>query len=118
MNLHGSVEAEFDDGYIHNETHLNDTSPYETGRNVFYDILHRLPEAHHGKMVRFSCFYDNKRYDVDFRGLPENARPIRFKHMERTFANGVWGSPVITRLDFGYQYTDTDGKNQQEVVDL
>lgn len=120
LPLDGSVEAEYESGYVHSETALNDISPYEPNRNVFYDILHQLPVKEHGKMVRFSCYYQNHRYDVDWRGLPDNARPIRFKQISRDFnAAGEWVSePRINGVDFGYQYLNDQGENVQEVTEL
>lgn len=119
LPLDSSVEAEYSDGYIHSETDLNDQSPYEKTANVFNDILEKRPEAEHGRMVRFSVFYKNARYDVDWTTLPDNARPIRFRHMERASVGGVWVSdPVAVRIEFGYQYNDESGANQQEIMEL
>lgn len=114
----GSIEAQYADGYIHSETELDDTSPYlPDTANVLNDILEKRPEAEHGRLVRVSCFYLNRRYDIDFTELPDNARPIRFKHMERDMtSDGSFVSEVrMTGIDFGYQYTDEEGKNIQQV---
>lgn len=117
--LDTSCEAEYEDGYIHSETELDDVSPFEDGRNVFYDILERRPEPEHGRMVRFSVFYLNQRYDVDWRQLPDNARPIRFRDGYATWA--VDGSLVESGwsgMRFGYQYNDDTGKNHKEIIEL
>lgn len=137
--LDSSVQAEYEDGYIHDETEHGDISPYgpfeemvqdyddngvglgtfstqRIDKNILNDILEKRPEAEHGKMVRFSVFYRNSRYDIDWRQMPDNARPIRFRHGFLTvdeFGNEVSG---WSGVDFGYQYTDADGKNIQEVI--
>lgn len=112
------IEAEYDDGYIHREDE-QDHSPYESGRNIFYDILHKLPEKPHGPMVRFSLITPEQRWDIDWTVLPANARPIRFMKKERDYEVGT-NEPVgeirMTGIDFGYQYLDDAGENQQEVL--
>lgn len=118
--LDTSVEAEYEDGYVHSETELDDLSPFENGRNVFFDILERKPEAEHGRMVRFSVFYQNQRYDVDWTTLPDNARPIRFRHAFSTMNMGT-GEVIasgFTGVDFGFQWNDEDGQNHQEILNL
>lgn len=113
------IEAEYADGHIVREDE-RDVSAYEPGRNVFYDILNRLPEAEHGVMTRFSLVCRRWTYSIDWKELPENARPIRFKHVECDFEPG--GQPVgdarMMRVDFGYQYTDAAGNNFQEVLQI
>ena len=115
-----SIEAEYEDGYVHSETELDDLSPYAENMNVLNDILNKRPEADHGRMVRFSCFYQNNRYDVDWTQLPENARPIRFRHGYSTMALG--SGEILdtgwTGVDFGYQWNDDDGQNHQEIMNL
>lgn len=120
LPLDTSVEAEYEDGYIHSETELDDMSPYEEGRNVFYDILEKRPEPEHGRMVRFSVYYQNNRYDVDWTELPDNARPIRFRHGFSTMnvATGEIVASGFSGVDFGYQWNDESGKNHQEVLKL
>jgi hypothetical protein len=114
-----SVESEYQDGYIHNEAELNDVSPYESGRNVLYDILEKRPEAEHGKMVRFSVFWKDHRYDINWCDLPDNARPIRFRdgNFSKDMSTGeerFWWSAVR----FGYQFNDSTGKNIKELKEL
>lgn len=117
--VNGDIEAEYEDGYIHNETQLGDNSPYlPDEKNVFNDILENRPVAEHGRMVRFSVFYGDKRHDVDWTNLPKNARPIRFRHIEVDFQDGKMLEKRIMGVDFGYQYTDDDGKNVQDVMKL
>jgi len=118
LALDTSCQAEYADGYVHDETDLNDRSPYEVGRNVFYDILNRLPERDHGKMVRFTVFYEDVRYDIDWRGLPDNARPIRFRHGYHHWHPDGSEEQGWSGVDFGYQYTDQDGQNVKEVQKL
>jgi putative lipase involved disintegration of autophagic bodies len=106
-----SVQAEYADGFIIDETKNNDQSIYEDGRNTFFDILNRKAVTEHGKMVRFTLFYKNTRYDVDWRNMPDTARPIRYKKMEMDY-NGI--NANIQRLmtvGFGYQYNDDKGNN-------
>lgn len=112
------IEAEYEDGFVHRQDE-RDRSLYEEGRNVFYDINNRLPERAHGSTVRFSLILENEHVHVDFTMLPDNARPICFKHMERDSKDGVFiEEPRIVGIDFGYQYTDEDGINQQEVMEI
>lgn len=131
-----SVQSEYKDGYIHDETSFDDISPYgpfvivqkdEDGkeyqqtidRNILNDIIEKRPEAEHGKMVRFSVFWQNNRLDVDWKGLPDNARPIRFRDgfitKDMTSGEEIKGWSGVRA---GYQYNDENGKNVQEVQDL
>jgi len=123
LPLDTSCQAEYEDGFILDETELNDYSPYTTDPehpdNILRSILKKHPEAEHGKMVRFSVFWKDKKYDVDWVGLPDNARPIRFRHNRSTrdLDTGeiyFWQAGV----DFGYQYTDESGKNVQEIQEI
>jgi len=111
------IEAEYVDGYVHREDD-QDHSPYVSGKNIFNDILEKRPEAAHGKMVRFSLVTENETYSVDWTTLPNNARPIRFKHMEADSIGGEITDVRIVGIDFGYQYTDENGANIQEVRTL
>lgn len=114
-----SCQAEYADGFILDETEHNDVSPFTGIHNILNDILEKRPEAEHGKMVRFSVFYHNARYDIDWRGLPENARPIRFR--DRSFWMDDQGRTGVTDWQacrFGFQYNDENGKNIQEVQEL
>lgn len=113
------IEAEYKDGYVHREDE-QDHSPYVSGKNIFSDILEKRPEAAHGPMVRFSLVTPGKSYDIDWTTLPESARPIRFKHMERDtdIATGETGETRLVGLDFGYQYNDESGENHQEVISV
>jgi hypothetical protein len=118
LPIDGSCEAEYQDGYIHSETQHNDVSPYTGVNNILNDILEKRPESEHGKLVRFSTFYQNNRYDVDWDGLPDNARPVRWKRMEADSVGGVITEVRLMQVGFGYQYTDENGKNIQEVQEL
>ena len=118
LPLDTSIEAEYEDGYVLSETELGDTNPYGVG-NTLTAILDRSAEEEHGRMVRFSCFYLDTRYDVDWATVPGNgsARPIRFRHGFSTVTQG--GEAVESGwagIDFGYQWNDEDGSNQQEVL--
>jgi hypothetical protein len=113
-----SCQAEYADGFILDETENDDLSIYFQGENTFRDILRKRPEAKHGPMVRFSVFYKDERHDIDWGGLPANARPIRFR--DRTAWLQDDGSSGVTDWHgcrFGYQYTE-NGRNTQEVTEL
>ena len=111
------LEAEYADGFIHREDD-RDQSLYGNG-NVFHDIINRLPEADHGKMVRFSADTGNEVHSIDWTTLPDNARPIYFRRMERE-TDVATGDSVTRALShsFGYQFNDADGRNQQEVTEI
>ena len=114
-----SVEAEYEDGYIHSETELDDISQWVEGKNVFHDILNKLPEEAHGKMVRFSCFWKDQAYHLDWTALPDNARPIRFRHGYYTRnLDGSFVESGFSGVDFGVQFNDESGKNHQDVIEL
>lgn len=119
MTLPVYIEAEYESGYVHREDE-NDHSPYVRGKNIFDDLVHKRPESVHGKMVRFSLITNNgeeiTRYDIDWTPLPDNARPIRFKHMEGDFLDGGLVESRLMGIDFGFQYTDENGRNVQEVM--
>lgn len=118
LPLDTSCQAEYEDGYIHDETQLDDVSQFVEGHNIFYDILHGLPEAEHGRMVRFSVFYKDQRHDINWADVPPGSRPIRFRDgMNTRYPDGsmVYG---FTAVRFGYQYTDKNNKNQQLIREL
>lgn len=119
LPIDSSVEAEYTDGFILGETAQSDVSLYEDGRNTFYDILEKRPEDDHGKMVRFSVYWKNNRYDIDWTNMPDNARPIRFRdgYHSRNMSTGDtetgWSG-----VRFGFQFNDESGKNHQEIQEL
>lgn len=114
-----SCQAEYEDGFILDETELNDVSGWVEGKNVFHDILNRLPEAEHGRLVRFSCFWHDRRHDIDWTQLPDNARPIRFRHgYAKMSVDGELLESGFSGVDVGVQWNDEDGRNQQEVLEL
>ena len=119
LPLDTSVEAEYADGFILSETEHNDVSPYTGINNILSDIIEKRPEADHGPLVRFSCFYRDNRYDVDWRTLPDNARPIRFRDCQ-LLTNTATGEQSFshTGCRFGYQFNDENGRNHQEVWEL
>lgn len=114
-----SIQAAYEDGFVLDETERGDVSLYEDHKNTLYDVIGGLPEAEHGRMVRFSVFWRNQRHDVDWTALPGNARPIRFRHGYSTMHLGSgevrsgWSG-----VDFGYQFTDTDGRNVKKIEEL
>lgn len=118
------LEAEYETGYVHSNE-LYDVSPYalndrgELGPNIFNDILQKRPNAIHGKMVRFSLIGPEKRYDINWMGLPDNARPIYLRHMEHVFNPSTGEKKTnMTSQSFGYQYNDEDGSNHKEVQEI
>lgn len=117
-SLDSSVEAEYLDGFVLSETEQHDISLYEDGRNTFYDILEGRPANEHGPLQRFSVSWKDKRYDVDWRFLSDDARPIRFRHGNRQ-VDGVGGEVFWwSGVDFGYQHTGENGASVQEVREL
>lgn len=119
LPLDGSIEAEYSDGFILSETEHDDVSPYNDKDNILRAILNKDPETEHGPMIRFSVYYKDHRYDIDWVGLPASTRPIRLKHMQREMIGGVWTTdPMITKLEFGYQYNEPDGTNHKEIRTL
>lgn len=117
--LDSSCQAEYEDGFVLDETARGDVSAYVEGKNTFHDILNRLPERDHGGMVRFSVFWQDMRYDVDWTALPNNARPIRFRHgFARMSVDGDLQERGWSGVDFGAQWNDEDGKNQKSVLEL
>jgi hypothetical protein len=115
--LDTSVEAEYEDGYVLSETEHDDVSQFGDG-NIFRDILLKRPEPEHGRMVRFTVFYENQRYDIDWTTVPDNARPIRFRHGFATMdvATGEVIEKGWTGIDLGYQWNDEAGANHQDVL--
>lgn len=118
LPLDSSIEAEYEDGFVLSETEHDDVAQFGDG-NIFRDILHGRPEPEHGKLVRLTCFWKDQAYHVDWTTLPDNTRPIRFRHGHIT--TNVDGS-IVERgwsgVDFGYQYNDESGANQQEILEL
>jgi len=119
LPLDTSIQAEYEDGFILDETELDDASQFVEGKNVFHDILNKLPEEEHGKLVRFTVFWKDNKYDINWTMLPDNARPIRFRHgFVRTSVDGAIQEQGWSGVDFGFQYNDETGKNLQEVLEL
>lgn len=119
LPLDTSCQAVYEDGYVLDETERDDVSSYVEGKNVFHDILNGLPEAEHGRMVEFSCFWKHTKYTIDWTALPDNARPIRFRHgFARMSVDGELQERGWSGVDFGAQWNDEDGRNQQHVEQL
>lgn len=119
LPLDTSCQAEYEDGFVLDETERGDASLFAEGKNVFHDILNRLPEPEHGRMVRFSCFWRDRRYDVDWTILPDNARPVRFRHGYATMSvDGSLLESGFSGVDFGAQWNDDDGANQKLIQEL
>ena len=116
--LDTSVQAEYEDGFILDETTQKDQSIFNEGQNTFFDILDRIIEQQHGRMVRFSVFWKGMRYDFDWTRLPDNARPIRFRRGYFTRYPDGSTERGWRWVRFGYQYNDANGKNIQKVQQL
>lgn len=116
---HGyNLEAQYQDGFVHLEDE-QDKSLYKADGNVFHDIVNKLPEDDHGKMVRFSIVGKDTRYDIDWTKLPSNARPIYFRQMAQHHNLGTNETMVeCLSHNFGYQYNDSDGNNHKEVQEI
>lgn len=112
------LEAEYQDGFVHREDD-DDESPYVPGKNIYNDIIEKRPEAEHGPMVRFSFVGSGNRYDIDWQTVPADARPIYYRNMQlvRNIESGEQTVSCLRHV-FGYQWTDGDGKNQQEILEL
>lgn len=123
LPLDGSIQAEYKDGFVLDETALKDTNPFGEG-NTLRAILNKDAEAKHGPMVRFTVFYKDNRWDIDWTTMPESARPIRFKDMQRKdkqiidTGEIIEAVPELLRIRFGFQYTDDNGKNQQIIQEV
>ena len=126
LPLDTSCQAQYEDGFILDETALGDIyqdlitneDGTQVYKNVFYAILEKLPEAEHGKMTRFTVFYKDKQYDFDWTQLPESARPIRFRHGASYLGVDGASQSEWTGMQIGYQYNDENGKNIQVVEDI
>lgn len=118
LPLDTSVQAEYEDGFVLDETEHDDISPYTGQHNILNDIINRRPQQQHGRLVRFSCFYRNYRYDIDWTTLPDNARPIRFRDGYSYITDTGETGSGWSGCRFGYQFTDDAGHNVQEVQEL
>jgi hypothetical protein len=118
LKINGSIQAEYEDGFILDETDCNDISPHDSKHNIFRDILKKWSEPEHGKMVRFTMFYNNKQYNINWVGLPDNARPVRYKNIEQDSIGARIIETRLMKVGFGYQYTDKNGKNIEEIEEF
>lgn len=115
------IEAEFADGFILNEDDQGDVSLFDGGRNTFYDILNKLCETEHGSMIRFSLWVQGKRLDINWLDVPDNAKPIRFKHFEvdQNIKTGEVGEKRLMSITFGYEYLDkANNRNVQKTQEI
>lgn len=115
--LDTSIQAKYADGFILSETELDDISPYNPEENVLRAVINRDPEVEHGPLVEFTVFWQNMRYDMDWTKIPDNARPIRFRDGNVTVDDKGNQTFWWSGCRFGYQYTNEDGKNVQEVIE-
>lgn len=118
LPLDTSCQAEYEDGFVLDETEHGDVAQFGDA-NIFRDILERRPEAEHGRMVRFSVFWRDAMHSIDWTRLPDSARPIRFRHgFARMSVDGELQERGWSGVDFGAQWNDEDGRNQQTVHEL
>lgn len=119
MSFGWLLESEYESGYVLREDEL-DHSPYDATRNIFHAILHARPtDSGHGAMVRYSLVGTEMRYDIDWTKLPDNARPIYYRKMQRHAVNGDFaGEPEVLGHFFGYQFTDATGANVEEIKEI
>lgn len=112
------LEAEYESGYVHREDE-QDASPFVHGKNILYDIINKLPEDAHGRLVRFGLVGPEKTYNIDFRAMPADAKPIYYRNVKKT-----WNSETgeILNVDvkhfFGYEFHDSDNKKQKEIMEI
>ena len=118
LPLNTSIRATYQDGFVLDETSLTDVNPYGEG-NTFRAVLDKSAEQEHGRLVKFSVFWNDTENSVDWTTLPDNARPIRFRNgfLKRDIGTGETVSGW-SGAQFGYQYNNEDGKNIQEVQEL
>lgn len=113
------LEAEYEDGYKHSELMLLDKSPYEPGRNIFFDILNKLPVREHGKMVTFALIGGGQAYRIPWRDMPDNAKPIYYRQMERTWDYDTMAEISVKAVHFfGYEYWDADGTKHKDIQEV
>jgi hypothetical protein len=98
------LEAEYESGFVLAEDE-RDHSPYDPARNVFHAIVNRRATEHgHGGLVRFSLIGPDRRYDIDWRTVPDGAEPVYFRRMSRVFnVEGGWLPPRCDSHHFGWQ---------------
>ena len=118
LPIDGSVEAIYTDGFILDETANSDISPFSPEHNILRAIINKDAEAEHGPMVSFSVFYKNLKHTIDWTNFPSNARPIRFKHIEADTQGGEITEVRCMNVDFGVQFTDENGINHKEIMEL
>lgn len=114
------LEAEYQDGYKHNQRDLRDVSLYMPGKSVGYDIRTHQPAADHGPLVKVTLYHPGGEHTLNWAALPEGAKFIFFKHIERRFnAEQMWlEEPRIVGIDFGYEYKGEDGKTHKHVENI
>jgi hypothetical protein len=114
------LETEYEDGFINTMTQA-DRSDFDPSRNFFYDVLNRLHEEKHGKLVRYSCIGSEKRADIDWSTLPKDAKPIWFinrsKSISQTGDSVIEHEHIDNFYGFGYECSN-NGKHDKEVLEL
>jgi hypothetical protein len=114
------LEATYADGFVYKGTR-EDVSSFDSGRNCFYDVEQKLLEPEHGKLTNWAVVgTQGARYDLDMTLLPDNARVILYRDLERDYevANAddsilSQGDVRVMRTVFGAQWNDEDGQNHQ-----
>lgn len=124
MALRYLLEAQFEDGFEYKGTQ-EDVSTVNPLRNVFFDIREGLHDLH-GRLTRYSMQgqvpQDDgmcRRYDIDFSVLPESAKPIWYINREvDRYSDGSMSEVRDMAYGFGYEFTDSEGENQKEVIEV
>lgn len=119
------LEATYEDGFVYTQNE-DDKSLYEDGRNCFYDVVNKLLEPEHGKLVNWAVISNRGlRYDLNMKNLPDNARVILYREMERDLAmsltgevEGWKGNARVSKWVFGAQWNDVSGKNHKILEEL
>lgn len=113
------LEATYQDGFVLKGTR-SDVSSFVEGKNQFYDVIEGLHEKEHGKLVNWAVVGTaGTRYDLDMTHLPDNARPIFYREMERDLVVDNDGNIIsegtlrVMRTIFGAQWNDETGQNHQ-----
>lgn len=114
------LEALYESGYVLRQDDV-DRSPFDRDKNVFHAIKEHRPCEIHGPLVKLALHCPVNTLTIDWTVLPDNARPIWFKHMQLEQVVGVEDGTVLEErlgvagVDFGYQFNEPDGTNVQLV---
>lgn len=112
------LEAEYSDGFTLRETSA-DASLWVVGKNTFHDIEAGHAVARHGPMVRYTLHGPDRRYDIDWRTVPDNAEPVCFREMQSVLDMDTSEHTLtMKRFCFGYKYVDNEGNKVTETEEV